>query len=308
MSKTRIPILTAALGLGLALVAGQAAAIPLFSPYTNFEDNDVDFLVDNDGNGTIDVGDRLTGVFVIEGVSGSGNSYEPRNDLGVQLSGVFDLAITGKSSASGGGFNFTFGPANSGGVLGTDAMVRLWTDTSPDFNVNSAAVSCVSLSDCHDVAGLGADSDSSPFLTLGFSGDPDEAWRAFGLADDPSAVLGKSPSSQLGDFNFALSILANNTGVDLGLVPCSISVGCSGDSAGDGFIGFVGSGTINGGLGLPDGLVNDGAFGTSDFQGTVRVLPAPGALALFVAGIGLIGFGLRIRRSRGGSRDVGSRA
>lgn len=286
-----------ALGLGMLLVGGQAGAVPFYSPITTFEDDDVDFHVDTNGNGLLDVGERLKGVLEIPTVFGSQLGQGPvdlENDTGEELTGVFDITITSKTDAGGGLSNFTFGPSGAAGILGAGgSMLRLWTDATPDLNL-FGPTNCTSQTDCENRAGLGGAMGSVLFLDLGFAGDADESWAATNAQDNTAAVLAGGPNQVFGNFNNSLSILANNTGQTFAQQACFPFCG----AGGDGLIEWVGSGTINGGNQLAQGLVDDGGVATSDFQASLVTAAVPEPQSLTLLAVGLISLGMTLRIGR----------
>ena len=56
--------------LALGLASAPASALTFYFPFTTFEDNDLDFVVDTNSNGIIDVGDRLVSVLEFQTTQG----------------------------------------------------------------------------------------------------------------------------------------------------------------------------------------------------------------------------------------------
>ena len=156
---------TIGFGVGLAVSAGPASAeVRIFSPITAFEDTSLHFVVDNNGNGLIDTGDRLISVLKFGNTQGIVAGQGPTAITGEEITGVADLTIA-TVSADG---TLVFAPSGAAGVLSGFAagtMVALWRDPSNDLDVINA--NCGSRASCIFQAGLG---ETVPlYLTAGSS-------------------------------------------------------------------------------------------------------------------------------------------
>ncbi len=280
-----------ALVLGLALASGWAGAqVTYFAPLTQFEDQDLDFFVNNVGLATsIDVGDRLVApleVFSTAPVGGGPASSVP---VAPELTGIADITVISKTCVDG-LCTFLFGPTVGGTFAnpdlngaaagaGTGALVGFWTSAP---NLDLVGVNCTSLADCTARA-----IDGPLYFTAGFTGDPNERWRALNAPENPAVVQGINATTPAGSVNFGLNFIINNTGQAFGLQSCDI-LSCAPGS--DFAIQITGGGTIHGGQGL-----TNGAFARSDFDYQVA-LPEPGSLLLLSTVLGVVGFASRRRR------------
>jgi hypothetical protein len=161
-------------GVGLTLSAGPAnAVISIFSPITAYQDDNIDFVVDNNNNGVIDAGDRILSVFEMVNTQGVLGGQGPNAIAPEELTGVADITVF---TTLGDG-TLVFIPSGAAGVLSGFAagtMVALWTDATADLNVINAA--CGTQAACLLAAGLGA--GDPLYLTAGFFGDDDESWTS----------------------------------------------------------------------------------------------------------------------------------
>lgn len=284
MKLSKIKASLGALGVAFALGSGSAsAAVQFFFPITGFQDDDLEYHIDTNNNGVLDVGDRLRGILEIPetyGVFGGG----PASILPHELTGIFDITVTGKVPTSTPGlFNFSFGPTASFAAefgLPANAMVALYLDSSPDLTI--VPPNCASIAACEALA-----TDGMLWAVAGF-GDADDQWIALNAADNIATVQAGAASTVFGTVNFALSVLLNNTGVVI--LPQELDCFPFGPfaCAGDGKTQVIGSGNILGGRGLTNGYQI-----RSDFDFQLQV-PEPGTLALM--GIALLGLGGVLRK------------
>ena len=177
--KTILTGLVAAATLGLGTAQASTVSQVLFSGTQQLSDNSAESLINNAGGATtLEVGDQLRGIFTIDTVEQSPSTRSLGGSSGNQeLTGVFEIEVTGKVALGGGAYSFTFGPsANFEATYGTNAMVAFYADSANDFSrVDTASCSATS---CLEATATGG----SLFWVSGISG---VAWKASGAA--PSA-------------------------------------------------------------------------------------------------------------------------
>ena len=284
MKTKKVAPLLSAIGLGLALASSPASAlIQYYFPVTAFQDDDLDFIVDNNQNGVADIGDRIITVFEYSNTQGVLIGQGPTAIAPEELTGVSDVTVVGQV-----GNTFILAPT-VGGLLsgfGAGTAAAVWTDATPDLNVINSG--CGTQAQCLALAGLGGTDGSTLYATFGFFGDPDANWTAtpVGSAFTLSTLQTGGSSSVFGSFNYALQVGINNTGFTFGLQSCAPFCG----PGGDGLIQVTGSGNVLGGQGLDPTQWT----ARSDNDTQLVPIPEPGTLALF--GLALGGLGLLRRR------------
>ena len=314
MEKLKLSL--AALGLGAALAAGPAVGAISWNNGvpTVFEDDDLDFILNNDLTpklaGDIVSGDVLVSVFEVNNAGGSAI-------LPDELTGVVAIEVNTVTPIGGGLANFTFVPYSgglnavlglgSGGVTcpagsgcgpGGNALGAMFLDPNPNLSISAdllpGVLSCSTLSQCIDQS-----VDGAAWQVDGLGPDPDDFWIATAAPINPFPILNVNPVTTVGNVNGGLSINFNGTGQTLVLNSIACFPFCG--VGGDGFVDMLGTGSIQGGLGLEASLINSGAFATSDFDfSKTAEVPEPSTLALLAAGF--LGVGAVQRRRRKASQ------
>lgn len=295
--NTKLKPIIAALGLGLAIASAPAAAVTLYGPITQFEDDNVDWVIKGAGNTlatTLQVGDTLVSILeIIQTVEvlGTGSAFVAPQELtgvgAITLAGFADLDGVGGANDMiftpfAGGLNtYLGGKLVTGGGAGGGAMVAFFLDNTQNL-ITTGSTNCTSLADCITRA-----TDGTLFEVDGFEGDTDEFWIALNAATDLAAVLAGPSTQGYGTFNFGLSILDDGGNSFL-----KDALTCTGATAlfcgGDDKIDLIGQGTVLGGQGLTNGAIAHSDF---DFQ---KAVPEPATLALL--GLGLLGIGASLRK------------
>ncbi len=257
------------------------------SSAVTFEDDSADLWLDVNGNGTLDVGDRLRSVISIPTYF---TSSGPVTNFVNELAGIVDLEVLTRSDVAPGIANYTFGPSAAfQAAYGLGAMIALYEDSVHEYARSGSA--------CNTAAGVAPGgtceqliTDGSLLMLLGFSGDLDEYWRADFAGTNPLLGQTVSPSGNFpGAINFGVSILVNNTGLQWGLLDTSALFDNPG--TGDNKVGMIGSGSLQGVQGE-----NTAYHLYDDFQFSMNRVPEPGSLSLL--GIGAVGLAALRRRKQ----------
>lgn len=285
-------VLGAAAGLLFAVSGAQAATVAgsLYPGLNQLSDNSAESLINAPGTSgtTVDVGDRLRGIFVIdsiESLGGGGTTSMLAGSGNNELTGLFDVTVVGKVNV-GSVFFYTFAPtagfaAEIGGPANS-AVAFYDGGATHDFNrLTPACTTTGAGGDCE-----AAVTNGSLLWVAGFGGD--SFWQATAFTDN-IANIGAAGSTQIGGFfNIGLDLLVNNSGRLLNTVTCNNPTTGLATSG----LEFCGSGSL---LGTGGASTPYNSFDNVDF--TIDVVPEPASIAL--AGLALLGLGFTSRRRKG---------
>jgi hypothetical protein len=281
-------ILRVTAAAALATVMGSASAGLAVSPLIGagsvlFSDNSAERWFDENGNGKLDNGDRLRGIFTIDTIEQGGAAVQigGQSDYN-ELTGLFDIVVTS-----------TVFFANDGGVDLYDYAFAASGLLAGEFGVSADTAAIVFEDSANDYTRQNCD-----FATCEASASGGSIWAAYAAtlwtannaADNPNLGAGLPQTTPLGTFGVALDFTQNNTGIDWNKVKCADSrnpfVQVDVDFCGQGGILASGSDTA-GGPNTPYAIFNNIDF-------TANAIPEPGTLGL--VGLALAGIGAATRR------------
>ena len=254
------------------------------------EDDDFESqVVDTNGNNQLDVGDTLEGIVNITKITGQSIPGLPFNNVlgsGTQLAAIFKTEVTARVDGAPGFANYTFG--TKAGETSVFKFYALNSETFPSSGACTSAVACESL----------ITTGATLWWEFGFGGDADEQWESINTPVNPDIFAGIPVEQALGNFRFALSLLAQNAGPALGEVNLACLPGILFNCAGDGKVALSASGSV---LGTQQILAQNPLFPytvSSDTDFLINI-PVPEPTSLALLGAGLFGFaGFKKRKSK----------
>lgn len=289
-------LMTAA-GMVATLVSGGVSAGStsywFLDEVTQLSDNSAEYLINiSGGNRTLDVGDKLRGIFTIEtseGLTSGGKKFPVDGSSFNELSGVFEIEALTKTF-----FNattcfttwcWTFGPTSDfEAEYGAGAMVAFFDDPVYEFSrvgggTTDALEDLVTDGNLLMVAGLG-----------GTGGVGNEFWAASAVSDNIDTIGSTAPPGNGGSFNIGVDLLVNNTGYVFNAVDCGpANSGITTDLCGSGSL--LGTGNVT---------TPYDSFDDVNFTMYRVSVPEPSMVLLFGASL-LVGSGFARRRVRKGA-------
>ena len=262
---------------------GSASAFPLYmgtatNPGTQFEDDNLDYFQNNDGNPLITPGDVLYSAIeftnVLDLVGGN-----PAYVLNRDADELVAFATIELDYIDGAGlWHFK--------EHGTTPMIQVYTGGSTNLVLDTAG-SYPSLAQA--IAAISGDG-ATHLWDFSITSDPDTYWSFIPIAagaDDPGYVATLLSSMKVGVANYQLNQV---WGDDIFDPIYGFNLG------GDGMVDMVGSADVLGGSGL-----TGGAFARSDADAVVNPIPEPATMLLI--GSGLIGLAVLGRKKRFFKKD-----
>ena len=290
MKLSKMTLVAAAFaGAGFASQANAETVLDLIGNQIGTQvfgsDENREILINRVGDAnTIDVGDSLRGVFVIEQLFVTKPGGVPQETTLVQsqdnqeFTGVFQIKVASKTSlgvnpATGREvFQYTYAPDDMFDTKGVGTMIKAWVDGEESTFVNNL--------DGSQATAFDVVSDGDFFFGLGITGEQN-GW--VGTGEDDISEAG-NPSDRLGQSIFALS-RTDEVGEDGEMLGSELVLGKKTNAAGTGEV--VGTSQIGGPLAGSDFPLSS----NTNFEFTL--VPTPAAIW---PGLALLGFVATRRR------------